>query len=64
MSNTEVRIFSLKDAIERDRAAHEAEVAAREEVVETRIEEQDSQPWELWLTLAVGLTIIFVAAVI
>ncbi|MBO6558447.1 MAG: hypothetical protein JJ957_18255 [Pseudomonadales bacterium] len=64
MSNTEVRIFSLKDAIERDRAAHEAEVAAREEVVETRIEEQDSQPWELWLALAVGLTIIFVAAVI
>ena len=64
MSNTEVRIFSLKDAIERDRAAHEAEVAAREEVVETRIEEQNSQPWELWLALAVGLTIIFVAAVI
>ncbi|MBO6657634.1 MAG: hypothetical protein JJ934_12100 [Pseudomonadales bacterium] len=64
MSNTEVRIFSLKDAIERDRAAHEAEVAAREEVVETRIEEQDSQPWELWLALAVGLAIIFVAAVI
>ena len=64
MSNTQVRIFSLKDAIERDRAAHEAEVAAREEVVETRIEEQDSQPWELWLALAVGLTIIFVAAII
>lgn len=64
MSNTEVRIFSLKDAIERDRAAHEAEVAAREEVVETRLEDQDSQPWELWLALAVGLTIIFIAAVI
>lgn len=39
MSNTEVRIFSLKDAIERDRAAHEAEVAAREEVVETRVDD-------------------------
>jgi hypothetical protein len=64
MSNTEVRIFSLKDAIERDRAAHEAEVDAREEVVETRLEDQDSQPWELWLALAVGLTIIFIAAVI
>ncbi|MBL6689501.1 MAG: hypothetical protein ISP91_03820 [Pseudomonadales bacterium] len=64
MSNTEVRIFSLKDAIERDRAAHEAEVASREEVVETRLEDQDSQPWELWLALAVGLTIIFIAAVI
>lgn len=64
MSNTEVRIFSLKDAIERDRAAHEAEVAAREEVVETRVDDQDSQPWELWLALAVGLTIIFIAAVI
>lgn len=64
MSNTEVRIFSLKDAIERDRAAREAEVAAREEVVETRVDDQDSQPWELWLALAVGLTIIFIAAVI
>jgi len=64
MSNTEVRIFSLKDAIERDRAAHEAEEAAREEVVVTRVEDQDSQPWELWLALAVGLTIIFIAAVI
>lgn len=64
MSNTEVRIFSLKDAIERDRAAHDAEEAAKEVVVESRINEQDSQPWELWLALAVGLTIIFVAAVI
>lgn len=63
MSDTEVRIFSLKDAIERDRAAHDAEEAG-ELIVESRIDERDSQPWELWLALAVGLTIIFVAAVI
>ncbi len=68
MTNTQVRIFGLKDAIDRDRAAHEHDIVA-EIVQEEPIDDfyganEDTPPWELWLALVLGLTIIVIAAVI
>lgn len=58
MTNTQVRKFGIQDAIERDRAAKSAESQSVETTEAEAVNEMDSQPWELWLALGVGLLVI------
>lgn len=63
-ANTQTRIFGLNDAIERDRAARVAEAAMLEAAVNEAEVETESRPWELWLAIAVGVSVIVGAALL
>ena len=65
MSNTQARFHGLADAIERDRIASPPEVlpVARKGVEPTN-QDQESKPvlpWEPWLTIVIGLSVMMIA---
>ena len=66
MGNTQARWMSFNDAIERDRMARLQDVSlARAPVEEPVNQHQEPAPlrhWEPWLTIAIGLSLITIAA--
>jgi hypothetical protein len=66
MSNTQARMFSLHDAIERDRMANSPELKVVRKVVHEPMEQAHepthSQPWEALLTIGIGVAIMMIAA--
>ena len=64
MSNTQARMLDLNAAIERDRAARKAEQPQPQISLVESNETPHDNPWELWVAIGVGLTVIFIATIL